>query len=57
MWLVDLLPAVIGMNHQDLWVHPTYQHPNETVHAIAAEMLVQALMEDPETRIVLTNNE
>ncbi len=26
---VDLLPAFLGSNERDLWVHPTDQHPND----------------------------
>ena len=40
---VDLFPKLKGMDAHDLWVHPTDQHPNEKVHAIAAKALVDAL--------------
>ena len=41
---IDLLPRLKGMDADELWVHPTDQHPNERVHAIAAEALVDGLM-------------
>ena len=40
---VDLLPALKGKDARTLWVHPTDQHPNEQVHAIAGELVAQRL--------------
>jgi hypothetical protein len=36
-----------GKDARNLWVHPTDQHPNETVHRIAAEALVEQITRDP----------
>ncbi len=41
--LVDLFPYLKGRKDTELWVHPTDQHPNEIVHAIAAEALAGAI--------------
>ncbi|OGG27368.1 hypothetical protein A2960_00180 [Candidatus Gottesmanbacteria bacterium RIFCSPLOWO2_01_FULL_39_12b] len=38
---IDLLPLFLGKKDQDLWVHPTDQHPNELVHEVAAQALVK----------------
>jgi hypothetical protein len=40
---VDLLEKLEGRDATRLWVHPTDQHPNEIVHRIAAEALVEAM--------------
>lgn len=40
---VDLLPALKGTRSQELWVHPTDQHPNERVHALAAGALAELI--------------
>ncbi|MFM1873357.1 MAG: hypothetical protein RL398_2779 [Planctomycetota bacterium] len=37
--VVDLLPDFYGMRDQDLWVHPTDQHPNHVGHAIFARRI------------------
>ncbi len=42
---VDLLPALRGKRDSGLWVHPTDQHPNETVHRIAAASIADAVRE------------
>jgi hypothetical protein len=42
--LIDVFPKLKGMNAEDLWVHPTDQHPNEKVHAIASQALVEILL-------------
>jgi len=34
---VDLLPRFLGLVDEDLWVHPTDQHPNDVGHRIIAE--------------------
>jgi len=33
---IDLLPDFLGRAEQDLWVHPTDQHPNHVGHALFA---------------------
>jgi hypothetical protein len=38
---IDLKDKLRGYKDSKLWVHPTDQHPNEKVHAIAAEALVE----------------
>jgi hypothetical protein len=40
---VDLWPRLRRFRDKDLWVHPTDQHPNEVVHGIAAQALVEAI--------------
>jgi len=37
--IIDILPALLGMDFTELWVHPTDQHPNEVAHNIIAEFL------------------
>jgi hypothetical protein len=44
---IDLLPLLAGKKDADLWVHPTDQHPNEIVHRIAAEALVEYFLRNP----------
>ncbi|MEM7792641.1 MAG: GDSL-type esterase/lipase family protein, partial [Verrucomicrobiota bacterium] len=46
--VVDLFPALKGMDHTSLWVHPTDQHPNEIVHQIAADALFQSIFRNTE---------
>jgi hypothetical protein len=41
---VDLLPRLAGEKAAQLWVHPTDQHPNERVHAIAARALSEEIL-------------
>ena len=41
--LIDLFPRLKGRKASELWVHPADQHPNEEVHAIAAEELAAAI--------------
>lgn len=41
--VLDLLPAFQGKRAEDLWVHPTDQHPNEQGHRLAAERLAEYL--------------
>ncbi|MGC6423730.1 MAG: SGNH/GDSL hydrolase family protein [Lentimonas sp.] len=41
---IDLYPHLKSYNATDLWVHPTDQHPNEIVHAILAEILVEQIL-------------
>ena len=43
--VIDLLPRLKGMPPEELWVHPVDQHPNEKVHQIAAEALVESLLQ------------
>jgi hypothetical protein len=45
--VIDLFPRLKGKDARNLWVHPTDQHPNETVHRIAAEALVEQITRDP----------
>jgi len=45
---VDLFPTLEGMNARDLWVHPTDQHPNERVHALAARSIAEQLARLPQ---------
>jgi hypothetical protein len=40
---IDLFEAFSGLNEQDLWVHSTDQHPNETAHHLAAVSLADSL--------------
>lgn len=40
---IDLLPELIGLNARELIVHPTDQHPNEKVHAIAGSLLAEEI--------------
>lgn len=37
--VIDLLPVFEGKKTQDLWVHPSDQHPNELAHAMIANAL------------------
>jgi hypothetical protein len=41
--VVDLLPQLRGRDAAALWVHPTDPHPNERVHALAAQVLADHL--------------
>ena len=41
--VLDLLPAFQGRQAEDLWVHPSDQHPNEIAHAIAAQAMFDHL--------------
>jgi len=38
---IDLLPVLKGMDAGKLMVHPTDQHPNEKVHAIAGRLVAE----------------
>ena len=40
---VDLLPRVLGLVDEDLWVHPTDQHPNDVGHRLIGEGLADHL--------------
>jgi lysophospholipase L1-like esterase len=40
---VDLLPRVLGLVDEDLWVHPTDQHPNDVGHRLIGEGLADYL--------------
>lgn len=40
---IDLLPALKGQDPGKLIVHPTDQHPNEKVHAIAAQLIAEEI--------------
>jgi hypothetical protein len=44
---IDLFDRLEGKKDTDLWVHPTDQHPNELVHEIAAEALVDSISKTP----------
>jgi lysophospholipase L1-like esterase len=41
--VLDLWPAFRGRADQDLWVHPTDQHPNDVGHRIIAEQVLEYL--------------
>ena len=41
---LDLLPSFFGRAYNDLWVHPSDQHPNEVAHAIAASAIARFLV-------------
>jgi lysophospholipase L1-like esterase len=41
---IDLLEELKGRRARDLWVHPSDPHPNEEVHAAAAEALTQLIV-------------
>jgi len=41
--LRDVLPLLKGRDVSKLWVHPTDQHPNERVHAVAGKLVAEAL--------------
>jgi lysophospholipase L1-like esterase len=47
---VDLLPRVIGRVDEDLWVHPTDQHPNDVGHRLIGEGLADYLADDTEPK-------
>jgi lysophospholipase L1-like esterase len=40
---IDLLPRLAGQNPAGLIVHPTDPHPNETVHALAGELVAEKI--------------
>jgi hypothetical protein len=40
---IDLLPRLTGQNPGGLVVHPTDPHPNETVHALAGELVAETI--------------
>jgi len=44
---IDLLDVFKGRRAEDLWVHPTDQHPNEIAHRLAAERIARLLSEPP----------
>jgi hypothetical protein len=44
--VVDLLQYLHGWKGPELWVHPTDQHPNELVHKIAAEEVVEVIKQN-----------
>ena len=46
---IDLLPALMGQDARALIVHPTDQHPNETVHALAGRMVAEEILRIPES--------
>lgn len=41
---IDLLEVYRGHRAEDLWVHPTDQHPNEIAHRLAAERIAACLL-------------
>jgi lysophospholipase L1-like esterase len=41
---VDLLPRLRGMAEEDLWVHPTDQHPNHVAHRKIAEGVCELVL-------------
>mgnify|MGYP006926384789 CR=1 FL=1 len=40
---VITLAGLEGLDAQELWVHPSDQHPNERVHEIAGRAVSEAL--------------
>lgn len=44
---IDLLPRLTGQNPARLIVHPTDPHPNETVHALAGELVAERISSLP----------
>ena len=42
--VIDLLPAFLGKQDQELWVHAVDQHPNEKAHKLAAAYLEKKLL-------------
>ena len=44
---MDLLSRFRGMDEEDLWVHPTDQHPNHVGHIIMADGIYQYLEANP----------
>lgn len=44
---VDLLPALMGQDARALVVHPTDQHPNEKVHALAGQLVAEEILRLP----------
>lgn len=42
---IDLLEIYRGRSAEDLWVHPTDQHPNEIAHRLAAARIARRLLE------------
>jgi lysophospholipase L1-like esterase len=44
--VIDLLPPLQTLNRPDneLWVHPTDQHPNEQVHPLVAQLLSERIV-------------
>lgn len=42
---LDLLPAYRNYRCRDLWVHDVDRHPNELAHRVAAEAIVQHLLD------------
>ena len=54
---IDLLPLLEGREAETLWVHPTDQHPNEIVHRIVAEALVEKLIARDKRQLPARNHE
>jgi lysophospholipase L1-like esterase len=46
---IDLLPSLMGRNARALIVHPTDQHPNEQVHALAGRLVAEEIRRMPES--------
>ena len=40
---LDLLEDLRGLDARTLWVHPRDHHPNELVHALAAERIAEVV--------------
>jgi len=45
---IDLLDVYRGRRAEDLWVHPTDQHPNEIAHQLAARRIAEHLLSPPD---------
>jgi hypothetical protein len=41
--VIDMLPSLRGRKSHDVIVHPTDQHPNETVHKLAGSLLAETI--------------
>lgn len=44
--IVDLLPASETHAAEELWVHPSDQHPNQLGHEIAFEPILPAILDN-----------
>jgi hypothetical protein len=42
--IIEVLPVLQGREYSKLWVHPTDQHPNEVVHGLTAQLLLEKIL-------------
>lgn len=42
----DVLPAMIGQRHEQLWVHASDPHPNEIAHQLFADDIMQYIQDE-----------